>query len=128
MSTGIPRHFDVAGPLAGQGGAADCLVPLGATVVVIKLAAVQPAGTGHLAVWPFGATADVGNAIRFKAGSRGLQMVLPELLIPICNPAATSCTHGASFAEGSPKVSVMCRQRSGVNGPDVPPTPPRASR
>src|SRR5687768_1148032 len=39
----VPRHFDVAGPLTGQGGAPDCGVPFGpAAVVVLNLVAVDP--------------------------------------------------------------------------------------
>jgi hypothetical protein len=102
LTVGVPRHFDVSGPLAGQGGAADCLVPLGATVAIIKLTAVQPDGAGDLQVWPFGGTSDAGNTLRFRAGARGLQVPPPEMLLPICNPAVTSCTHDLTVqANGS---------------------------
>jgi hypothetical protein len=96
LTVGVPRHFDVAGPLAGQGGAADCLIPVGATVVMIKLTAVRPDGIGDLVVWAFGATPDVGHILRFRPGSRGLQVAPPEMLLPVRNPAVGSCTHDLS--------------------------------
>lgn len=107
LSVDVPRHVDVAGSLAGQGGADDCLVPEGAAIAVVRLTPIRPDGTGHVTVWPFGAPADIGTVLRFKAGSRGLQMILPELLLPICNSALGTCTHDLTVQAGGSEVDLV---------------------
>ena len=93
LTAGVPRNFDVASTLAGQGGAADCGIPLGATVVLIKVTPVQAHGNGHLTAWPFGGAMSTGHVVRFNAGGRGARAFVPEVLLSICDPAVASCTH-----------------------------------
>jgi hypothetical protein len=93
LSAGIPRAFDVAGPLAGQGGAADCQVPFGpATVVMLNLTPVQAAGPGTLAAWPFGAPMPATVVFGFNPRSARASAGANELTLAICDPAASSCT------------------------------------
>jgi hypothetical protein len=102
LSAGVPRHFDVADTLTGQGGAPNCLVPLGAAVVLIRVAPVQPMGTGTLTVWAFGGAPLDGHGVSFNSSSRGARTVIPDVLLPICNPVVTSCTHDITLrADGS---------------------------
>lgn len=94
LSAGIPREFDVADALAGQGGASDCLIPFGpATVVVINVAAVQPLGAGTLTAWAYGGTMPTASLISFNLRARGGGNAANEVLLPICDAALSSCTH-----------------------------------
>jgi hypothetical protein len=126
LAAGVPRHFDVAGALTGQGGAADCLVPFGpATVVVLNLVAVQPDGPGTLTAWPFGAAMPTANVISF-AGRRALGGGVHdanEVSVPLCDPALASCTFDLTLqANGSDThvVADVAGYFSAVTGLTVP--------
>ena len=93
LSGGVPRHFDVAGPLAGQGGATDCLVPFGpAAVVVLNLVAVDPLGAGTVTAWPFGGDTPAANVISYdrRRGIGGAANAANEVSLAICDPVLRS--------------------------------------
>jgi hypothetical protein len=120
LTAGVPRNLDVAGTLAGQGGAADCLIPFGpATVVVIKRVPVQPGGPGNLTAWAFGGAMPSGSVVDFRARLRGGGNAATDLLLPICNPALASCTYDLTIqANGSDTdvVADVAGYFSGVTG------------
>jgi hypothetical protein len=107
LSLGVPRHFDVAGSLVGQGGAPDCLVPVGASVVLVKVTPVRPDGSGDLTIWPFGGPSGTGSVIRFKAGTRGNQIVAAEFFLSICNPALGGCTHDLTVQSNGTETDMV---------------------
>ncbi len=85
----VPRHFDVAGPLMGQGGASDCGVPFGPTaVVVLNLVAVDPLGAGTVTAWPFGGDRPAANVISYtrRRGIAGAANAANEVSLAICDP------------------------------------------
>jgi hypothetical protein len=101
LLAGAPRGFDVAGTLAGQGGAADCQVPFGAaTVAVVHLQPIDAAGVGHLTAWPFGGTVPPGALVDFTPDPGGT--LTGERLLLLCNPAQATCTRDLVIqADGS---------------------------
>jgi hypothetical protein len=124
LTAGSPRYFDVAGTLAGQGGASDCLVPFGpATAVVINFMAVQPLGAGTLSAWPFGGTMPTATVMNFNARVRGGGNGANEVVLPICNPAVSSCTYDLIIqanANETHLVADVAGYFSGVTGLTVP--------
>jgi hypothetical protein len=126
LAAGVPRHFDVAGTLAGQGGASDCRVPFGpATVVVLNLVAVQPLGAGTLTAWPFGGTMPTANVISFNArrAARAGINEANEVSLAICDPALSSCTYDLTLLANSGDthlVADVAGYFSGVTGLTVP--------
>jgi hypothetical protein len=80
----------VAGALAGQGGAANCLVPFGpATSAVLNFVAVNPSGAGDLRAWPFGGAVPTASIVNYQTVA-GLN-IANGVVIPMCDPALGAC-------------------------------------
>jgi hypothetical protein len=79
------RNLRVVGPLGstGQGGAADCGVPSGASGVFINVIAVGGAGPGHLTVYPASFDPPLASTLNFSTGN-----VANGVVVPICVPFA----------------------------------------
>jgi hypothetical protein len=101
LVVGVPRDLFVTGTgHTGQGGRADgCGVPETAAAVVLNFVAVNPAGAGHLTVWPY-STPPVGqpnaSAINYAAVRDLFSPATPlnianGLVVPICSPIFTTC-------------------------------------
>jgi len=95
---GTQRNFIVAGAggFPGQGGnSGGCGIPYGpATAVIINFVAVTPTGVGNLRGW---AVADPQPAAPLAAVinySADMYALANGVAVPICDPAATSCTAG----------------------------------
>ena len=89
LIAGVPRDYDVAGVLGGQGGSANCMVPFGpVTAVVLNFVAVAPLGPGNLRAWPFGQGAPTASIINYTAGVN----IANGVVVSICDPAAETCT------------------------------------
>jgi hypothetical protein len=88
MTPGVPRDFDVAGALTGQGGAPNCGVPEGpAVAVALNFVAVAPGGIGNMRAWPFGTVAPTASLINFSPGVT----IANAVVIGICDPSVGSC-------------------------------------
>jgi hypothetical protein len=125
LTAGVPRHFDVAGPLVGQGGASDCLVPYGpATAVVLNLVAVQPQGAGTLTAWPFGGAMPTANVLSYnRRRLTGAGNAPNEVTLAICDPANAGCTYDLTLqANGADThlVADVAGYFSGVTALTVP--------
>jgi hypothetical protein len=107
LTADIPRDFDVAGPLAGQGGASDCLVPEGATAVVVNLTVVHPSGPGTLTAWPFGGTMPAATLINFVGRARAGANAANEVILPICDASTAGCPRDFSVQAGGNDTHVV---------------------
>jgi hypothetical protein len=98
LSPGAKQAFLVAGStgFSGQGGnASGCGVPDGATAVAINFGATQSAGPGNLRSYAWAASATAPNAAVLNYGnlaSVGLVTVPNGSIVPLCDPAAGTCT------------------------------------
>ncbi len=101
---GSARSLSVGGSLAGlgQGGAADCGVPAGATGVFVNVVAVGAAGPGHLTVYPSGSALPLASTINFSTGDT----VANGVLVPICLPAA-ACPSDLTIQMGPAAAHVV---------------------
>ncbi len=98
LAANTQQNFKVTGAasLASQGGSASgCGIPSGkATAVIINFAAVTPTGGGNLRAWAVAnpqPSAPLAAVMNFSAV---LNALANGVAVPICNPAATSCTLG----------------------------------
>ncbi len=95
LAPGASRDFWVTGAgFTDQGGVdGSCGVPLGpATAVMLNFVATSSAGPGHLQAWPYAGAVPVASTLNYGAVT-GLAAIANGLAIPICDPAATTCTH-----------------------------------
>jgi hypothetical protein len=101
LSPGAPQAFKVAGAstdFSAQGGSASgCGVPTGATAVAVNFGATQSAGPGNLRAYAWNSTPPAApNASVVNYGNlaaAGLVTVPNGAIVPLCNPAATTCTN-----------------------------------
>lgn len=86
IAAGTERNFYVAG---------GCDIPYGpATAVLINLTAVDPAATGNLKAWAVGNPQTAAPSAAIMTYSTATNPVSNAVLVPICDPAQTSCTAG----------------------------------
>jgi len=104
IEPGETVHFHVTSNLiAGQGGATDCGVPIGATGAFLNLTAVNPTGTGYLTLYPYGETQPTASTLNFQAGRIA---TASGVLAPLCDPAGGSgCAYDLTLTNG-PGASV----------------------
>ena len=103
LLSGQTIHFHVTGNLiAGQGGATDCGVPIGATGAFLNLTAVRPTGTGYLTLYPYGETPPTASTLNFQAGRIA---TANGVLAPLCDPAEGGCAYDLTLTNG-PGASV----------------------
>lgn len=100
LNAGAAQAFKAAGvstDLSGQGGSATgCGIPTGATALSVNFGATQSAGPGNLRAYAWASPAPTApNAAVLNFGNlapSGLVTIAGGALVPICNPAATTCT------------------------------------
>jgi hypothetical protein len=93
LQPGVPQSFRVkASDLSLQGGSSSgCGVPGTAVAAMVNFVAINPAGTGHLRVWPYPNT-EPGLASILNYGTvTGLPALANGIAIPICDAAAATC-------------------------------------
>jgi subtilisin len=107
------RSFVATGALTGQGGAANCNIPVGlAKGVYINVVAVLPAGTGHLTVHPYPSPVPLASTLNFSAG----QTIANGVLVSICDTSTTSCTADFTVTMG-PAAADLVIDITGYLGP-----------
>ena len=98
MIGGTQRNFLVTGTtnFPDQGGTAGgCGIPAGrATAVVINFAAVTPTGAGNLRAWAVASPQPAAPGAAVMNYSTALAALANGVVVPICNPAVTSCAAG----------------------------------
>ncbi len=80
-----------------QGGfAGGCGIPVGATSAIINFVTVSPAGPGNIRAWAVASPQPPAPlaAILNYGSVAGLPAIANGVAVPLCNPAATSCTLG----------------------------------
>ncbi len=86
-----------AAPFAAQGGTAGgCGVPIGATSAIINFVTVAPSGPGNIRAWAVAnpqPPAPLAAILNYGVVA-GLAAIANGIAVPLCNPAATSCTAG----------------------------------
>jgi hypothetical protein len=98
------RAFLAAGALSGQGGASDCLVPLGPSKAVhINVVAVNPSGPGHLTIHPYPTPLPLASTLNFSTG----ETIANGVLIPICDSSVTSCSYDFTVTMGPTAAHVV---------------------
>jgi len=98
IAGGTQRDFSVtAADLSGQGGSATgCGVPVGATAIMVNLAAVTPQGPGNLRAWAVAnpQPAAPGATVLNYFAVAGVVALANGIAVPICDPTTTSCMAG----------------------------------
>jgi hypothetical protein len=97
------RPVDVIGALSAQGGAASCGIPSTATGVHLNIIAVNPTGPGYLTMYPYGSSPPLASVLNFLAG----QTIANGVLLPICDPAATTCTRDLLVQTGPSATHIV---------------------
>ncbi|HXJ79786.1 MAG TPA: hypothetical protein VMS64_14030, partial [Candidatus Methylomirabilis sp.] len=98
------RSFVVAGPLSGQGGSTNCQVPRGsAKAVYVNVVAVNPAGAGHLTLYPYASLLPVASTVNFGAQ----QTIANGVLMPICDTTTQTCNYDLTITMGPAASDVI---------------------
>ena len=98
IAAGANRDFLVSGTqnFETQGGnSGGCGIPEGATAAMLNFVAVLPSGSGFLRAWPFGQPVPSSSIINYGAVP-GLLALANGAVVPLCNPATTTCTFDLS--------------------------------
>ena len=100
IAANTQRNVFVAGAVANfavQGGTVGgCGVPIGATSAIVNFVTVLPAGPGNIRAWAVAnpqPAAPLAAVLNYGVVS-GLAAIANGIAVPLCNPAATSCTLG----------------------------------
>ncbi|HEX9185930.1 MAG TPA: hypothetical protein VGB87_02580, partial [Vicinamibacteria bacterium] len=108
---GTPRSFVVGGAnptlFGAQGGnTSGCSVPAGtATAAFVNVVAVSPAGPGNLQAWAYSTpptAPPLSSIINYSAPN-----VANGVTVPLCDPAATTCTYDVLVQANNSAVQVV---------------------